>query len=156
MREQSKSIAQVIVHTIKSGGKPVDKKGRFIKGNHYSPITEFKTGQVSPRKGVSKPGWTNKTSFKTGQKPWNTNKKIPEISGANHPSWKGDKVGYTALHSWINRTYGKPNVCQKCQIVSAKRFHWANKSGKYLRNIEDWIRLCVSCHKNYDLGNISL
>lgn len=26
----------------------------------------------------------------------------------------------------------------------------ANKSGQYLRNLNDWFRLCVSCHKIYD------
>lgn len=28
--------------------------------------------------------------------------------------------------------------------------HWANISGKYLRDITDWVRLCVSCHKYFD------
>jgi hypothetical protein len=33
-----------------------------------------------------------------------------------------------------------------------KRFDWANKSGKYMRDIADYIQLCPSCHKLYDGG----
>lgn len=38
----------------------------------------------------------------------------------------------------------------------SKTFHWASISRKCKRVFRDWIRLCVSCHKNYDLGNIKL
>ena len=31
------------------------------------------------------------------------------------------------------------------------RYHWANVSGKYLRDISDWIQLCVKCHKQFDI-----
>jgi hypothetical protein len=30
------------------------------------------------------------------------------------------------------------------------KIHWSNKSGKYLRDISDWRRLCVKCHKFFD------
>lgn len=26
----------------------------------------------------------------------------------------------------------------------------ANKSGEYLRDLSDWLSLCVSCHRKYD------
>lgn len=29
----------------------------------------------------------------------------------------------------------------------------ANKNGNYKRIIEDWIRLCASCHMKYDIKN---
>jgi len=95
-------------------------------GRHFSPATEIKKGQ---RIGI-------KTEFKKGQIPWN---------------WKGDEVGYAALHSWIKRKLGKPNKCQnpKCKHKT-EIFDWANKSGKYKRDLNDWIRLCRSCHRSYD------
>lgn len=66
----------------------------------------------------------------------------------NH-KWKGDYVGYRALHYWIERQLGKPNKCEHC-LTQKSKFHWANKSQKYLRDTTDWIRLCAKCHKKYD------
>jgi len=34
--------------------------------------------------------------------------------------------------------------------LTGKKIHWANKSGEYLRDKDDWIRLCCKCHKKYD------
>ena len=72
--------------------------------------------------------------------------------GAKHYMWKGDKVGYDALHDWVDRKKGKPIKCIKCgdKPKSAYRIHWANKSGKYKREVSDWISLCVCCHAKYD------
>lgn len=108
------------------------KKGRAawnkgLKGVHFSPDTEFKKGRISDRKG----------------------KRFPEFSGKNHFAWKGDAVGYNALHSWVYRSLGKPSSCNFCGKKSGM-IHWANVSGKYLRELNDWISLCVSCHRKYD------
>lgn len=67
--------------------------------------------------------------------------------GQDHPRWKGDNVGYHALHSWIRRCLGKLSKCSQCGTTQAKRFEWANISGKYKRDLLDWRRLCVSCHR---------
>jgi hypothetical protein len=73
-----------------------------------------------------------------------------------HPQWKGDKVGYGALHDWVRKKLGKhPKNCDHCGINGKKNgrcwsIHWANKSQKYLRDINDWLALCVKCHKEYD------
>ena len=68
----------------------------------------------------------------------------------NH-QWKGDFVGYRALHYWVERQFGKPVVCEFCKETKNK-IHWANKSHHYKRNLFDWIRLCAKCHKQYDLN----
>ncbi len=73
----------------------------------------------------------------------------------NH-AWKGNKVSYRALHSWVERTLGKSKKCEKCGTINAKRYDWANKSKKYKRDIKDWIRLCRSCHMKYDEINKKL
>lgn len=80
---------------------------------------------------------------------------IATLGEKNH-SWKGDKVGYVPLHLWVSRTLGKPKLCAHCLTTSAKKFEWANVSGKYQRNLSDWIRLCTSCHRRYDYGLIML
>ena len=94
--------------------------------------------------------------------PWNKGKKGLQVAwnkglkgfmaGEKHSRWKGNNVGYDALHDWVRRNLGSPTLCEKCGTngLSGKKIHWANKSGKYKRNLEDWIRLCVRCHKEYD------
>jgi len=70
--------------------------------------------------------------------------------GKNHYRYKGDKVGYKALHAWVNRVHGSPNKCEKCGDTSKRKYEWANKSGLYKRDIKDWVRLCVPCHRKFD------
>jgi len=69
--------------------------------------------------------------------------------GANNPAWKGDKAGYSALHYRLYKERGQPQSCERCKTTRAKRFEWANKSGKYA-DINDYIRLCSSCHAKMD------
>ena len=106
-----------------------DKMGRFIKGYHSHPSTEFKKGQrASP-----------KTEFKKGE---NVNEK--------HRLWKGDNVSYSGLHYWIHRKLGMPKICCNCGTIQAKKYEWANISGEYKRDLTDWIRLCKRCHSLKD------
>lgn len=69
-------------------------------------------------------------------------------TGAAHAFWKGEKVGYGALHVWLLRQLGKAKVCVTCGSV--KRVQWANKSRKYKRTLNDWLALCELCHRRYD------
>lgn len=80
-------------------------------------------------------------------------KGVPHLNqrGKNHPLWKNGDVGYRALHDWVVRHLGKADVCKSCR-ENQNRVHWANKSGKYKRDLKDWIKLCVPCHKAYDKG----
>ena len=67
-------------------------------------------------------------------------------------NYKKEKVKYRGLHIRIEKLLGKPTKCSFCdkENLSGKKIHWANKSRKYLFEINDWIRLCVPCHKAYD------
>lgn len=72
-------------------------------------------------------------------------------SGEKHPNWKGALVEYRALHSWIQRKLGTPNMCESCgKTGSGHSMHWANISREYRRDLSDWMRLCPPCHKQYD------
>lgn len=64
--------------------------------------------------------------------------------GELNPIWKGDKVGYNALHVWIKRHLPKPELCQRCNLV--KPHDLANMTGKYTRDFENWQYLCRKCH----------
>ena len=89
----------------------------------------------------------NSTSFKKGHK---LNK------GVKNPNWKGDNAGYGSKHDWLKVRYGKPKYCEHCSTTKAKKYEWANVSGKYLRDRGDWIRLCTSCHRKFDNHSIKM
>ena len=63
--------------------------------------------------------------------------------GNKSNSWKGDNVGYAALHDWVKKLFPKTKFCNACKIVPP--FDLANK-GTYSRNIENWEWLCRRCH----------
>lgn len=71
--------------------------------------------------------------------------------GKNNPAWKGKDVGYVSLHKWVARKLGKANNCSFNSSHLSWRFEWANISGSYLRNINDWTQLCIKCHRDYDM-----
>jgi hypothetical protein len=73
-----------------------------------------------------------------------------KLSEKNNPQWKGDDAGYTAIHNWVRRKLGQPKYCEHCKRTDKKMYHWANISGKCKRDVLDWKRLCVSCHRKYD------
>jgi hypothetical protein len=61
--------------------------------------------------------------------------------------WKGEEATYSSKHHWVRNHKGKPKICENCG-KSAK--HWANIDHKYHRDLDDYIALCVKCHKKYD------
>jgi len=66
--------------------------------------------------------------------------------GEKNPFWKGDSVGYYGVHRWIETIFGKPKFCEKCKSTKEKWYDWANISGEYKRDKNDWMRLCRKCH----------
>lgn len=83
---------------------------------------------------------------------------VPSTLNEKNHNWRGDNVSYGSLHSWIRRKLGTPSICWECGFTSnnSRQFHWANVSGEYRRDLEDFVRLCVVCHKAYDTGKIDL
>lgn len=69
-------------------------------------------------------------------------------TGDKHPKWKGNNVGYGALHGWVYKELGKATKCKECG--STENVQWANKSHEYKRDIKDWVQLCSKCHLQYD------
>lgn len=88
-----------------------------------------------------------KQDSQKGKRLKNCEDKSHLIGERNH-NWKGDDVGYHALHKWVVRNIEDPKVCQKCG--SNGKFNWANKTGGYKRKKEDWLRLCTVCHAQKD------
>jgi hypothetical protein len=71
----------------------------------------------------------------------------------SHHAWKGNSVGHSSLHAWIRNEYGNAYKCEnKYCDNSSSVFEWANISGKYLRERNDFKMLCRKCHSIMDKG----
>ena len=156
--------------TQKGGKKPnVSKalKGRIFKGTfkvgHPNYLTE-KSIEIIRKK--SKERYENglmKIGIKGQRSSMKTEFKKGKGKNEKNINWRGDAVGYFALHSWVKRRLGKPECCEHCgnigsyyiriqnnELVKVWNIQWANKSQKYLRDLSDWLGLCLKCHKKYD------
>lgn len=64
--------------------------------------------------------------------------------------WKGDDVGYMALHRWVSTNFDDPGECFFCHRRGVL-FHWAQRHDRPKgRERDSWLRLCVKCHNHYD------
>lgn len=149
---------------MKSKIKKVGRQKGCIPWNKGIPRTE----EVKRKISVARKGKTYSNQLKNLEKGrgWNkgikhTKETIEKMSqsaknrvGEKNANWKGDDVGYSGIHAWIKLKMGFPNTCEHCGKfgLKGKQIHWANKNHKYKRDIDDWIRLCASCHKNYDFA----
>lgn len=122
-------------------------KGHDKSPEHRARLAEAQTGKTYSAKSKAKMSQSHQ-----GVRPWRKGVPIPSMRGDNHPKWKGDDVSYGALHSWVARHLGKPSTCEHCEKTELKgqSIHWANKSHEYKRELDDWLRLCVACHSEYD------
>lgn len=102
--------------------------------------------------------WSTKTLCKYQYK-WEGKKHKPETIakmklaqvGTKHWKWGGKNICYTAIHKWVQRHKGVPKFCVHCGTTDPKMtYEWANVSRKYLRDLNDFIRLCTPCHKKFD------
>lgn len=65
--------------------------------------------------------------------------------------FKGTPSEYTILHNWIRLHRGKPKKCENCGTTNEARvYQWANLSGEYKKDLNDWKRLCAQCHSRMD------
>jgi len=146
-----------------------DKLGRFIKGHKgYKSLLGKKLTEEHKKKiSEGKKGFRHSEEHKRkiseslkGKNTWSRHHRHTEEAkkriangqtGINSYLWKGDDVGYFALHSWVVRHKGKPQICEHCGATSKEKWlHWANIDHKYKRNLNDYISLCASCHSKYD------
>ena len=138
--------------------KPNTRSGKYIRTDairkklsdsiRKNP-TKYWLGKNIPPEVIQKIKDTKKRNGKKGNSDYF---KRHRFLGINHKLWKGDRVGYDALHSWLYRKLGSPNICEHCKKIelNSRKIHWANKSGKYRRELSDWLRLCAKCHYHYD------
>jgi len=65
-------------------------------------------------------------------------------------AWKGDNAGERAMHQWVKKHKGEPKICEFCRKPAK---NWANTNHHiYRRKLDDYIALCISCHRRYDIA----
>lgn len=70
---------------------------------------------------------------------------------------KQEQNNYANIHVMLVYRHGKAIKCENpdCKSVSPKRYEWALRKGReYSHNISDYIQLCPSCHRKYDMTDI--
>jgi hypothetical protein len=115
---------------------------RIKRGNYCSK-------QCADKAREGKPAWN---SGLTGE---DYKKHYPKGFGgtffATERLFGGSIKEYMALHHWLRKILGRPTQCVNCKkSYTGKNIQWANKSGEYKKDVNDWIRLCVKCHYIYD------
>lgn len=94
-------------------------------------LLEWRAGRPSWNKGLPAP-WAKKSLnlFKKGQIPWDKGIKRPEITGENHPMWKGGKEAYprcSVCGKLKNKYKNKTGKCLQCylkQAIGKDAPHW--------------------------------
>lgn len=121
------------------------KKFKHFYCSNECRLKVFNTNRIpwnKGTKGICKP---NSGSIKKGQR------LSPKTEFKNYPhKFKGNISDYKSLHYWVTSRLGRPKVCEHCGSSENRVYHWANKSGNYLKDLSDWLRLCVPCHQRYD------
>ena len=131
-------------------------------GRKHSEESKAKMSESRQRHTVTKETKQKMSLAHTGKKMSEEHRKNISLAmygktDEKHSSWKGDKVGYSGLHTWVRKHLGKPLKCEHCSKENKpakdgryKFVQWANKSHEYKRDLMDWLALCVPCHKKYD------
>ena len=140
--------APISVRTHRKYGWKKGEPKRFIKGHSW----RGKTGEQAPAFGhtVSTDARARIGAAQRGKKvSLETKMKLSESrTGERNHQWRGDEAGYKALHMWVNRHRPRTGICSECGEVGDTEY--ANLSGRYLRDLDDYAEKCDSCHRNFD------
>lgn len=135
-------------------GWPGNNKGKSTSLEIKQKISKTLTGRKLTKEHSNNIKNALISDYKNGNRSPMMLNKLGEL----HPNWKGDDVIentiYGRKHNWIKRQLGTPSVCENCGITNAKKFDWANLSGEYILDINDWARLCRSCHWRFDNSDL--
>lgn len=64
------------------------------------------------------------------------------------------KPEYFVIHQWVYGKLGKADHCSLNNEHISTRYHWANISGEYKWDVDDWMQMCSSCHQTYDFTEL--
>jgi hypothetical protein len=123
---------------------PIPEKSFLEKLYYQDFMTQVEIGQHFNTTQKVVYSWFKKLGIKS-RVPYKRNQ-----NGANNSSWKGNDATYAAFHYRVEKERGKPHFCEACGTMEKTRYEWANLTGNY-SNIYDYARMCVSCHRKYDM-----
>ncbi len=73
---------------------------------------------------------------------------------------KNPSTRYNVIHTWLGNRFGKASRCENLACAyprKPKLFQYALLAGKkYEHKRDNFVMLCPSCHRKYDLGLIQL
>ncbi len=98
---------------------------------------------------------------------WHNKEYRENHSGENHPHFgkrgketqycKGDNAGYHAIHNWVDKYMPKTGICEICGKPENYRdlgpLEKSNKTGKLIRDINNFQWAHRYCHNKYDKDN---
>ena len=121
------------------------KKGVPLSPERRRQVTEQLRAIALVRRGVPR-------SLAVRQKISRAKLGIATVTRESHGCWKGDNVGYSGIHQWLNSAFGRPVECQNSNCKGrSSTFDWALKRDvEHGRKRENYLRLCRSCHRSYD------
>jgi hypothetical protein len=129
-------------------------------GRTFSEETIEKMRQAA----LNRPPFSEETKKKMsesrkGRPAWNkgipasekTKKKISEalkgkFAEEKHYAWRGEEASYSAKHTWVNKYWGKAQLCE-LEPTHKGPYEWHNISEEYKRDRSDWLQICKSCHQ---------
>lgn len=158
-------------HLVHSGSFKKGHKinlGRKMPDNVREAIIEVNTGKPTWNKGLhtkspmegkkhTKEAREKISISRTGKEAWNKDKKCPQLSGENNPSWKGGITPKNKLERKLFRDTIRKQVLERddytCQICGQRGVKlqvdhiqsWADyEDGRF--DINNCRTLCMSCH----------
>ena len=126
---------------------------RFLQGHHNrvrSPETRERISQSlsgrslreEHRRAISRAMLNGRSGTMS---PEGRERLIAAKTGSKNAAWKGDAVTYSALHYWVRDHKTKTGRCKACG-KEGRPTEWANISGEYHRDLDDFEEQCRSCN----------
>ncbi len=108
----------------------------------------YNMDKIHGNKGKPRPQWVRDIISKATKKAMQDPKILSKILGSNNSQWKGNKVGFSALHQWVLRHKPRSQLCEICD--KKPPYDLANISGQYKRDLDDFQWICRRCHMLQD------
>lgn len=125
------------------------KTGEYkLSEEHKKKLSESLKGRESWIKGKNHSEETKKKMSESQKGRHHSEETKKKLSGKNNYGWKGDNAGYNSIHIWIRKHKSPQELCSMCG--KKVQLQLANISGKYYRDINDFMWLCVKCHRKFD------
>ena len=124
-------------------------QSKALSGRNFSEEHKRKLSEIAKkRSGRNSPMYGKYHSEETKKKMSEAHK------GDKNYGWKGDGAGSSAIHNWIRKNKPKPLNCEICGLSG--KLELSNKTGKLIRDVDNFQWVHHKCHFRYDHENKNL